>query len=156
MASTAVERFRARAAAHGLEIVVSEFPAGTRTASDAAEAIGCEVAQIVKSLVFVAGQRPVLCLTSGANRVDETALAAAIGVERVTKADADQVRAATGYAIGGTPPFGHDTAVTTVCDRDLTGFDEVWAAAGTPNTVFPLAPATLLAITEATVAEISA
>jgi prolyl-tRNA editing enzyme YbaK/EbsC (Cys-tRNA(Pro) deacylase) len=156
MASTAVERFRARAATHGLQIVVFEFPAGTRTASDAAEAIGCDVAQIVKSLVFVAERTPVLCLTSGANRVDETALAATLGVERVTKADADQVRAATGYAIGGTPPFGHDTAITTVCDRDLIGLEEVWAAAGTPNTVFPLSPATLLAITTARVADISA
>lgn len=156
MASTAVERFRDRATAHGLEIAVSEFPAGTRTAADAAEAIGCDVAQIVKSLVFVADRTSVLCLTSGANRVDEVALAAALGVGRVTKADADQVRRATGYAIGGTPPFGHDTAITTVCDRNLTGFDEVWAAAGTPNTVFPSSPATLLAITGAMVADISA
>ncbi len=156
MASNANERFRTRAAAHGLQIVMSEFPAGTRTAADAADAIGCDVAQIVKSLVFVADRVPVLCLTSGANRVDEAKLAMALGTSRVAKADADQVRAATGYAIGGTPPFGHDTPITTVCDRDLTGFEEVWAAAGTPNTVFPLSPSVLLAITTALVADISA
>ncbi len=156
MASNATERFRTRAAAHGLQIVMSEFPAGTRTAADAAEAIGCDVAQIVKSLVFVADRAPVLCLTSGANRVDEAKLAMALGTSRVAKADADQVRAATGYAIGGTPPFGHDTTITTVCDRDLTGFEEVWAAAGTPDTVFPLSPSVLLAITTALVADISA
>jgi prolyl-tRNA editing enzyme YbaK/EbsC (Cys-tRNA(Pro) deacylase) len=154
--STAVERFRARAAAHGLEIVVSEFPAGTRTADDAAAAIGCDVAQIVKSLVFVADGLPVLCLTSGANRVDEVRLASVLGTASVTKANADQVRAATGYAIGGTPPFGHDTAITTVCDRDLTVLDEIWAAAGSPNAVFPLTPGTLLTITAARVADISA
>jgi prolyl-tRNA editing enzyme YbaK/EbsC (Cys-tRNA(Pro) deacylase) len=155
-ASTAVERFRERAAAHGLEIVVSEFPAGTRTADDAAAAIGCDVAQIVKSLVFVADGVPVLCLTSGANRVDEAKLASVLDTPSVAKANADQVRAATGYAIGGTPPFGHDTAITTVCDRDLTALDEVWAAAGSPNAVFPLTPRTLLTITAARVADISA
>jgi prolyl-tRNA editing enzyme YbaK/EbsC (Cys-tRNA(Pro) deacylase) len=156
MASTAVERFRTRAAAHGLEIVVSEFPAGTRTAPDAAAAIGCDVAQIVKSLLFVADGAPVLCLTSGANRVDEAKLAAVLGTPLVAKADADLVRTATGYAIGGTPPFGHDTTITTVCDRDLTTLDEIWAAAGTPNTVFALTPASLLSITTAVVADVSA
>ena len=156
MPSRATERFRTRAATHGLEIEVSEFPAGTRTAADAAEAIGCDVAQIVKSLVFVADDAPVLCLTSVAKRVDETKLAAALGTEQVTKEDADQARAATGYVIGGTPPFGHDTTITTVCDRDLTVFEEVWAAAGTPDTVFPLRPSVLLAISSALVADVSA
>jgi prolyl-tRNA editing enzyme YbaK/EbsC (Cys-tRNA(Pro) deacylase) len=155
MSSKAVERFRARAAAHGLDIEVSEFPAGTRTAADAARAIGCDVGQIVKSLVFVADDVAVLCLTSGANRVDETKLAAALGTSAIGKADADRVRAATGYAIGGTPPFGHDTAITTVCDRDLVGFDEIWAAAGTPNTVFALTPSSLLSITTPLVADIA-
>jgi prolyl-tRNA editing enzyme YbaK/EbsC (Cys-tRNA(Pro) deacylase) len=155
MASRAVERFRTRAAAHGLDIEVSEFPAGTRTAAEAAAAIGCEVAQIVKSLVFMADGHPVLCLTSGANRVDERKLAAVLGAADVGRADADQVRAATGYAIGGTPPFGHDTAVAIVCDRDLAGHEEVWAAAGTPTSVFPLTPATLLSITSATLSDIS-
>ena len=155
MATNAVERFCARAAEVDVEVVVSEFPAGTRTAADADEAIGCDLAQIVKSLVFVADEVPVLCLTSGANRVDEHALADALGATRVGKADADQVRAATGYAIGGTPPFGHDTPIRIVCDRDLTRFDEVWAAAGTPTTVFPLSPTVLLRVTGAVLADVA-
>jgi len=156
VASDAVERFRRSAQERGLRIEVREFPAGTRTAKDAAAAIGCEVAQIVKSLVFMAGDEPVLALTSGRNRVDEDKLAAAIGGTEVRKADADEVRAATGYAIGGTPPFGHDTRLTIVCDQDLVGFDEVWAAAGTPSTVFGLTPEQLLIATDARVVDLSA
>jgi prolyl-tRNA editing enzyme YbaK/EbsC (Cys-tRNA(Pro) deacylase) len=148
----AVARFLERARALGLDPQVRTFPAGTRTAADAAAAIGCEVAAIVKSLVFVADGRPVLALTSGANRVDEAALAAALGAASVRKADADEVRAATGYAIGGTPPVGHDAPLPVVCDRDLTTLDEIWAAAGTPSTVFALTPAALLAATGAVVA----
>lgn len=155
MANRAVERFCARAAEVGVEVVVSEFPAGTRTAADAADAIGCDLAQIVKSLVFMADEVPVLCLTSGANRVDEQALAAALDATRVGKADAEQVRTATGYAIGGTPPFGHDTPIRIVCDRDLMRFDEVWAAAGTPTTVFPLTPTALLRVTGAVLADVA-
>lgn len=155
MASNAVQRFTERATGVGVAVAVAEFPAGTRTAAEAAAAIGCDVAQIVKSLVFTADDSLVLALTSGANRVDEVRLAEVLGVERVRKADADQVRAATGYAIGGTPPFGHDTPVTTVCDRDLTRFEEVWAAAGSPTTVFPLTPALLLSVTGARVADIA-
>ncbi len=156
MADGAVERFRARAVAIGVDVEVRAFPQGTRTAADAAAAIGCEVAQIVKSLVFDADGVPVLALTSGANRVDESRLAEHLGAAHVRKADADQVRAATGYAIGGTPPFGHDTTITVLCDRDLLDHDEVWAAAGTPSTVFPLTPATLLTATGATVVELAA
>jgi prolyl-tRNA editing enzyme YbaK/EbsC (Cys-tRNA(Pro) deacylase) len=155
VASSAVERFTTRAQALGVEVAVREFPQGTRTAADAADAIGCDVAQIVKSLVFDAGGRPVLALTSGANRVDEGKLAAQLGVDHVGKADAAQVREATGYAIGGTPPFGHDTRITVLCDTDLTGFDEIWAAAGTPSSVFPLTPATLLAVTGAPVVDLA-
>lgn len=155
MASNAMERFLARADALGLEVKVREFPEGTRTAADAAAAIGCDVAQIVKSLVFVADDRPVLVLTSGVNRVDEQRLAALLGAARVRKADAGEVRDATGYAIGGTPPVGHDAPLTIVCDRDLTRYDEVWAAAGTPNHVFPLTPDRLLAVTGAEVADVA-
>ncbi len=155
MASTAVERFRDRAEQVGFDIEVSEFPQGTRTAADAAAAIGCDVAQIVKSLVFMADGRPVLALTSGANRVDEGRLAAALGAQQVRKADAQEVRDATGYAIGGTPPFGHEREVTIVCDRDLTAYDEVWAAAGSPNHVFPLTPDDLLATTGARVIDVT-
>jgi prolyl-tRNA editing enzyme YbaK/EbsC (Cys-tRNA(Pro) deacylase) len=148
----AVARFVERARAVGLDPQVRTFPEGTRTAADAAAAIGCEVEAIVKSLVFVADGQPVLALTSGANRVDEVALADAIDAADVRKAAADEVRQATGYAIGGTPPVGHDTDLRVVCDEDLTTLAEVWAAAGTPATVFPLSPAALLEATGARVA----
>lgn len=128
----------------GLQLQVREFPEGTRTAADAAAAIGCAVDQIVKSLVFVADQRPVLVLTSGGNRVDLARLGAATGAAAVRKADADEVRAATGYAIGGTPPFGHATELPVLVDPHLTGFDTLWAAAGTPRHVFPIGPWELL------------
>lgn len=152
--ASGVERFLERATELGLQLEVREFPAGTRTAADAAAAIGCDVGQIVKSLVFVAGEQPVLVLTSGANRVDEASLAAHLGAGGVRKATADEVRAATGYAIGGTPPFGHDTALTVWCDRDLTTYQQVWAAAGTPTTVFPIAPEILLHTTGAGVLDV--
>lgn len=155
----AVRRFRSRAAEHGLDPRVQEFPQGTRTAADAATAIGCEVGQIVKSLVFVAvhddHEEPVLVLTSGANRVDEGAVARALGVSRLRKGDAGEVRDATGYAIGGTPPVGHDRHLRIVCDRALTSFAEVWAAAGTPSTVFPLTPQALLAATGAEIVDVA-
>lgn len=155
MASSSLDRFLARAAELDVPVELREFPAGTRTAADAAAAIGCEIDQIVKSLVFVADGAPVLALTSGRNRVDEDKLAVALDATEVRKADAGEVRDATGYAIGGTPPFGHRTRLQVVCDRDLTGFDEVWAAAGTPATVFAIAPATLLAVTAAPVVDLA-
>ena len=148
-------RFLARAAERGLDLEVATFPEGTRTAEDAAGAIGCEVAAIVKSLVFVADGTPVLVLTSGANRVDEARLATALGADEVRKASAGEVREATGYAIGGTPPFGLDGPIRVLCDRDLTGFDQVWAAAGTPTQVFGIDPPTLLATSGAEVVEVS-
>jgi prolyl-tRNA editing enzyme YbaK/EbsC (Cys-tRNA(Pro) deacylase) len=115
-----------------------EFPEGTRTAADAAAAIGCEVGQIVKSLVFRRGADALLVLCSGANTVDESGL----GVE---KADAAFVREATGFAIGGVPPWGwRREPAETLIDEDLLGYDEVWAAAGTPRSVFPLTPAELV------------
>lgn len=149
MANDALDRFTTRAQQLGIDVQVREFPDGTRTAADAAAAIGCDVGQIVKSLVFVVDDRPVLALTSGANRVDEDRLATHLDAQTVRKADADEVRRATGYAIGGTPPFGHDQELVVVCDDDLTRYDEVWAAAGTPSSVFPLSPDTLLRATGA-------
>ena len=134
-------RFLAAAAELGLEPDVRTYPAGTRTAQDAADAIGCDVDQIVKSLVFVADNgRPVLALTSGGRRVDPARLAQLVGAGRVRKADADEVRTATGFAIGGTPPFGHPAPLDTYLDPHLLGFDRVWAAAGTPTDVFALTP----------------
>jgi prolyl-tRNA editing enzyme YbaK/EbsC (Cys-tRNA(Pro) deacylase) len=125
-----------------------EFPDGTRTAADAAAAIGCAVGQIVKSLVFRRGADAVLVLCSGANTVDETALG-------VAKADAVFVRDVTGFAIGGVPPYGWRTApAETVLDEDLMAYDEVWAAAGTPRSVFPLTPAQLAERTGGRVARV--
>lgn len=155
MASTAQERFTARAAERGIDADVRTFPEGTRTATDAAAAIGCDVAQIVKSLVFKADGEPVLVLTSGANRVDEAALSEVLGGRTITKADAAEVREATGYAIGGTPPFGHDQPLTVICDADLADQAEVWAAAGTPMAVFPLSGAQLVDASGATVATVA-
>jgi prolyl-tRNA editing enzyme YbaK/EbsC (Cys-tRNA(Pro) deacylase) len=139
----------------GLELQVREFAEGTRTAADAARAIGCAVDQIVKSLVFIADQRPVLVLTSGGNRVDLARLGAAAAAAAVRKADADEVRAATGYAIGGTPPFGHPSRLPVLVDRDLTRFDTVWAAAGTPRHVFPIRPAELLRVSGGRLADVA-
>ena len=142
--AAAQDRFATAAADLGIPIDVVRYPAGTRTAADAAASIGCDVAQIVKSLVFMAltddDETPVLALTSGDRRVDTDALAAALGVGRVRKADADEVRDATGFAIGGTPPFGHVQSLRTVLDPHLREHDEVWAAAGTPTDVFRLTP----------------
>ena len=139
----------------GLELDVREFPDGTRTAADAARAIGCQVDQIVKSLVFVADNEPVLVLTSGGNRVDVVKVGKERSAAVVRKADAGEVRAATGYAIGGTPPFGHARDLPVLIDRRLTGFEVVWAAAGTPHHVFPIAPADLLAATGGRVADVT-
>jgi prolyl-tRNA editing enzyme YbaK/EbsC (Cys-tRNA(Pro) deacylase) len=139
----------------GLELDVHQFPDGTRTAVDAARAVGCGVEQIVKSLVFMADGRPVLVLTSGANLVDPDRVARHLGATRVRKADADQARAATGYAIGGTPPFGHPAPIEVLIDRDLTRLDTVWAAAGTPQHVFPMSSGDLLRATGGHVCDIA-
>ena len=137
----------------GVAIAVKQFPEGTRTAVDAAAAIGCEVGQIVKSLVFVAGGRPVVALVSGANRLDEDRLAAVAG-RPVTKADAGVARAATGYSIGGVPPFGHATDVPVYMDQDLLGHVAVWAAAGRPDSVFEISPQRLLELSRAEVTDL--
>ncbi|HET7418924.1 MAG TPA: YbaK/EbsC family protein [Candidatus Dormibacteraeota bacterium] len=150
-----MNRFEAWLASTDFGVAVRQFPEGTRTATDAARAVGCEVGQIVKSLVFVAGGRPVVALVSGANRLDERRLGAVAG-EPVAKADAQIARSATGYAIGGVPPFGHATAVPVFMDRDLLGYEVVWAAAGRPDSVFEIAPERLRDLSEATVADIKA
>ena len=137
----------------GAGIAVKEFPEGTRTAVDAAQAVGCELGQIVKSLVFVAGGRPVVALVSGANRLDERRLGAVAG-EPVRKADAETARAATGFAIGGVPPFGHATEIPVFMDRDLLGYAEVWAAAGRPDSVFEISPGRLQELSHATVTDL--
>jgi prolyl-tRNA editing enzyme YbaK/EbsC (Cys-tRNA(Pro) deacylase) len=125
-----------------------EFPEGTRTAADAAAAIGCEVGAICKSLVFRVGDAPLLIVASGSNRVDEARFDA-------EKADATFVREQTGFAIGGVPPYGHARAIETVVDEDLLAYETVWAAAGTPSSVFPIAPAELVARTGGRVERVS-
>jgi prolyl-tRNA editing enzyme YbaK/EbsC (Cys-tRNA(Pro) deacylase) len=128
----------------GLSIAVRAMPQSTRTAEEAAAACGCDVGQIVKSLVFAgkASGAPYLLLVSGRNRVDEKGVAAAVG-EALARPDAQRVRDWTGFAIGGIPPFGHATAMPVFVDEDLLGFDTVWAAAGTPSAVFAVEPKAL-------------
>jgi len=124
----------------GLEITTRRFPEGTKTAADAAAAIGVVVGQIVKSLVFGVDNEIVMALVSGSNQLDEKKLAAAAGGAKCSRVDADAVRAATGYPIGGVPPFGHSTQLRVFVDPDLLQYDEVWAAAGTWNDVFGANP----------------
>jgi Cys-tRNA(Pro) deacylase len=140
----------------GLELELREFPEGTRTAEEAARAVGVEVGQIVKSLVFTMDGSLVMALVSGKNRLDESRLAATLGGREVGRADASGVREATGYAIGGVPPFGHPSPLPTAIDEDLLDYDEVWAAAGTPFDVFAVAPEELVRLTGGTVATLRA
>lgn len=151
----AIERFTEAARRRGIEPRVRRFPEGTKTATDAARAIGCDVAQIVKSLVFIADDWPVIALTSGANRVDPSKLARHVRAGAVRRASADEARAATGFAVGGTPPFGHPEPVAAYLDPALLAFEEVWAAAGTPDSVFPLTPTELLEATGAEPADLT-
>jgi Cys-tRNA(Pro) deacylase len=134
------------ARAAGLDIETRRFPEGTKTAQDAANAIGVQVGQIVKSLVFGVDGDIVMALVSGANQLDEAKLAAAAGGERCARVDADAVRAATGFPIGGVPPFGHSIQLRVFVDQDLLQYDEVWAAAGTWNDNFGAAPADIVRV----------
>ena len=146
------------AQALGLDVEIVEFEQTTRSAQDAAEAIGCQVAQIVKSLLFVVDGQPVMALVSGANRLDERKLAALRGVGRkkVKRADADTAKAATGFSIGGGPPFGHKSSLPIYVDQDLTRFEVVWAAAGTPFAVFAITPDALMRASGGMVADLAA
>ena len=149
------DRVRAALEAASLECEIRTLPDSTRTAVEAAAAVGCSVGEIAKSLVFRAGGRAVVAIMSGDNRLDPARLAAAVG-EEVRRADADFVRAATGFAIGGVPPLGHATPVDVFMDRDLFRFDEIWAAAGSPYSVFAVEPARLRDAGRATVMELKA
>ena len=153
--SRADDRVAAAASAAGLKIAVRRFPEGTRTADDAARAVGCDVAQIVKSLVFEADGKPVIALISGADRLDPNRLASALGAERVERAKGDAVRAATGFAIGGVPPIGHIRPVPILMDRRLLRHAEVWAAAGLPDAVFSVEPHDLLRASGAQLADLA-
>ena len=140
----------------GFNLQVVELPASTRTAVEAAQAVGCQVGQIVKSLIFKAkhSERPVLVVASGSNRVNEKNIEALIG-EPLGKADADFVRQRTGFVIGGVPPVGHTEPLQTFVDEDLLQYAEIWAAAGTPNAVFRLSPADLVKMTAGRVVKIT-
>ena len=152
--SPSSQRVADAARALGLEIEVREFPEGTRTAEDAAAAIGVDVGQIVKSLVFFVDGRPVLCLVSGLNRLDTQRLAVVAGASQVRRASADEVERATGFAIGGVPPFGHTQPLPVYCDRDLMAYDVTWAAAGTPRAVFAIEPQRLVQACRATIVDL--
>ena len=138
----------------GLEITTRRFPEGTKTAADAAAAIGVVVGQIVKSLVFGVDNEIVMALVSGSNQLDEKKLAAAAGGAKCSRVDADAVRAATGYPIGGVPPFGHSTQLRVFVDPDLLQYDEVWAAAGTWNDNFGAAPADIVRVASGVVTDL--
>lgn len=148
-------RVSAHAADRGVAIAVTRFAATTRTAQDAAGQIGCTVAEIVKSLVFLVDSVPAVVLCSGAARVDETKLKDLLGATGLRRATADEAKAATGYAIGGVPPFAHLTPVQVIVDRGLLGFPVVWAAAGLPDAVFPVAPADLVRLSGAREADVT-
>ncbi|MET9912151.1 YbaK/EbsC family protein [Streptomyces sp. NPDC006476] len=155
--SAAHPRFAAALKELGLDDLnarVRRFPEATRTAAEAAEAIGCELSQICKSLIFAADGVPVLVLMDGASRVDVELVRAELGAGKVTRARADVVRETTGYAIGGVPPFGHLTRTRVLADRSLLAHDVVWAAAGTPYSVFPMEPKDLVAHAGATLVDV--
>lgn len=148
--SLSVRRVVEAGRALGIDVDIHHFPAGTKTATDAAAAVGCEVAAIVKSLVFLVDDEPVLALVPGDRRLDTDALARLAGGSRVERAPLDGVREATGYAAGGTPPIGHARPLRIFADAMLRRHDPVWAAGGTPDTVFPIRVADLERVTEAT------
>jgi prolyl-tRNA editing enzyme YbaK/EbsC (Cys-tRNA(Pro) deacylase) len=153
MSGSSVERVRAALLAAGHADTIQAFPEGTRSAADAAAAVGCDVAQIAKSIVFRAGARAVLVVASGANRVDMGKVGAAIG-QPVKRADGAWVRDTTGFAIGGVSPVGHLAPPILLLDADLMALGTVWAAAGSPQHVFRTTPGDLLRITGAAVAEV--
>jgi len=155
--SSSAQKVQQALAGFGLDCRVKELGESTRTALDAANAVGCDLGQIVKSLVFraKASGKAVFVLASGANRVNEKLLAALVG-EKIGKADADFVREQTGFAIGGVPPVGHPAPLETYLDEDLLQYDKLWAAAGTPNALFSLTPAQLRLITSGRVVSIKA
>ena len=151
---TPIERVAEALAARGVRVEIREFPEGTRTAEQAAAAVGTSVGQIVKSLVFLADGKPVLVLASGANRVDLIKLAGACNAHTARRADADTVRRVTGFVIGGVPPLGHAEPLAVLIDRDLLQYETVYAAAGTPHAVFAVDPRVLQVVTAAVVADL--
>lgn len=148
-----VQRVHEALVAHGVESTIVELSQSTRTASEAAAALGTTVGQIVKSLVFISDRGPLIVLVSGGNRVDVEKLGHDVSGD-VRRATAEEVRATTGFAIGGVPPVGFSAGVQVLVDPDLLIHDRVWAAAGTPNSVFPIAPDVLVRITSGRLADV--
>jgi Cys-tRNA(Pro) deacylase len=142
-------------AALGVDVAPVTFENETRTAVDAANAVGCELGAIVKTLVFRGDDGPILLLVSGANRVDLERAASEVGVAELGKADANEARAASGFSIGATPPWGHEARLPIFMDEDLLAYPEVWAAGGRTDTVFPVTPKDLARATEARVCRLS-
>ena len=151
------EEFRRRARTeYGIDVDVHEFPEGTKTAADAAEAVGCSVDEIASGIVLSADGDLVVSVTSGANRVDTAKIAELVGVAEsaVSTADAEAIKTTLGWSIGGVPPFCHETDVPVLLDETLTDFETVWAAAGTPEAVFPVAPEEIAAVADADIADV--
>lgn len=148
-------RVVAAARSAGLAITVERFPEGTRTAADAARAVGCAVGQIVKSLVFVADGAPLVALVAGDDRLDPAKLAAVVGATQVRRAEGDEAQRATGYAIGGVPPLGHASSIPVLIDEHLLAHERVWAAAGLPDAVFAVDPVELARAAEASPVDIA-
>ncbi len=142
---------------YGFDVDVHEFPEGTKTAADAAEAVDCDIAQIASGIALSAGDTLVVSITSGANRVSEAKIANLVetDTDEVSMADPDNIKETLGWSIGGVPPFCHESDIPLFMDETLTDHDEVWAAAGTPEAVFPIAPATLQELSGATVVDIA-
>jgi prolyl-tRNA editing enzyme YbaK/EbsC (Cys-tRNA(Pro) deacylase) len=156
MLSSSAQRVQDALDSFEVTLQVVELPASTRSAVEAAQAVGCQVEQIAKSLVFKTktSSRPILVIASGTNRVNEKRVGELLG-EPIVKADADFVRQRTGFVIGGVPPVGHLEPLTTFVDEDLLLYETIWAAAGTPNAVFQLTPADLIRITYGSVMDVS-
>ena len=149
-----VTRVREALLRNGFKDSIIVMPTATHTAQAAADALGCSISEIAKSIIFRAGERAVLVITSGKNRVDDKKVAALIGLT-LSKADADFVRAQTGFVIGGVAPLAHTIAPIVLMDQDLLAFERVWPAAGHPNTMFQISPKQLAEITQARVADIA-
>lgn len=153
--ASATERVRSALAERDLSVEIVEFPESTRTAAEAARAVGTTVGQIVKSLLFMADGQPVLVLASGAHRVDPQKLARATSAARVEKATAEATRSVTGFSIGGVPPVGHPNTLRVFVDEALLQHPLVYAAAGTPHTVFAVDPHALVRVTQGEVADLA-
>jgi prolyl-tRNA editing enzyme YbaK/EbsC (Cys-tRNA(Pro) deacylase) len=151
----ATKRFLKSAQRVGLSLDIHHFPEGTRTSADAAAAVGCRLSAIAKSLVFIADEEPVVAILSGDHRLDPNKLAAAAGASRARRASLEEARAATGYAAGGTPAFGYPRPLAVFVDNGLGRHQEVWSAAGTPTTVYPIQLAELVRAAGAQMADLA-